>query len=408
MKILFFNSFSAVQGGAERLLMDTVKNLLSLGHSCALVIANDDRKVRSSETWPGRVNRYYLPELLVPLSHKNIFDNYRNKKSYKNAIRYLQDIINIEKPGIIHIHNFPHLGVLENLTTKCPLVRTVHSYENLCRSRMKMLPDDSICNYPMGRKCEEICGLENNFHSVRVRAENKLMKKKFSKIIAISTWIKAVLVMNGFPDKKIVTIPNFTNLTPQGQETPEENEILFVGRITPEKGIEKLIHAVAKTKSKPLLNIVGANGILGQSSYDKHLLSEAHNFGVNIKINPWAEKEKLRLAYHRAKVVVLSSIWPEPFGLVGIEAMMHKKPVVGFDVGGVRDWLEDGVTGYIVPHLSTDTLAERIEQLLGNRALRQKMGSMGLQNALKKFSAGRHMDQLISLYKEAVSENSAY
>lgn len=408
MKILFLNSFSAVQGGAERLLLDTSKNLLKEGHQVSLVVANDDRHIKGKEFWPGRVNRYYLPELLVPLNQKSTFQNYRRRKKYLDCIRYFQDIIDIEAPDIIHVHNFPSIEVLKDLKLNVPLIRTIHSYENLCRSRMKIFADGSICNDPLGGKCKEICGFDDCFLATRIRAENRFMKKNFSRIIAISSWIKQVLLLNGFSEKQVKTICNFTNLEPQLTAIEEQHQILYVGRITSEKGLEELIDAVGKTKTKPMLRIAGINGLLGKSDYENQLELYAQNAGICLRLEPWAEKEELERLFRTAKIVAFSSIWPEPFGLVGIEAMRCGKAVIAFDAGGVRDWLEDGVNGFVVPHLDTDAYAERIDQLLMDDSLRQKMGEAGCRMAQTEFSPARYMEQLLGLYREVIHENFAH
>ena len=70
MKILFMNTFSAVHGGAERLLFDTAVELLGRGHDVSMVIARDDRRSKNPEFWPSRINRYYIPELVLPFTDR--------------------------------------------------------------------------------------------------------------------------------------------------------------------------------------------------------------------------------------------------------------------------------------------------------------------------------------------------
>jgi glycosyltransferase involved in cell wall biosynthesis len=108
--------------------------------------------------------------------------------------------------------------------------------------------------------------------------------------------------------------------------------------------------------------------------------------------------DKTRLL-HEASVVVVPSLWPEAFGIVGIEAMACGRPVVAFDVGGVRDWLEDTVTGYLVPVGDAAGLASRIDGLLRDPGLASQMGKAGVERVEQRFRPERHVQTLVSLYE---------
>jgi glycosyltransferase involved in cell wall biosynthesis len=406
MKILYLNAFSVIHGGAERLLYDTSIELLHRGHQVAMVIANDDQRENNPEIWPAAINRYYVPELILPVHERNSYNKHRRAAPYQTTVRYLQDIIKIESPDVIHVHNFPSLEIFKELETKVPLLRTVHSFETLCETHLKLLPDGSICTFPLGKKCKTVCGLQNSFRAVRVRSENRFSKNRFSRFLAISTYIQKVLVDNGFPPEKIRVLPNFTRLKPWPTDVTEENRILYVGRMTPEKGLLQLIRAMRRMRHKPILTIVGKDGILGQSSFQDLIARELASSEIKAEIHPWLVGEELSRGYARAKVVAISSVWPEPFGLVGIEAMMHGKPVVAFDVGGVRDWLNHQETGYVVPQGDLDQYAARVDQLLDNQEFRLTMGRKARKYAAEQFTSQRYIDALLGIYMEALDESS--
>ncbi len=405
MKILYFNAFSAVQGGAERLLFDTCQELQQRNHQISLVIAHDDRRVKNPDLWPSSINKYYIPELIVPLGDRRSYDRHRRSRSFRETIDYLQDIITLEAPDLIHVHNFPSLEFFKNINVYAPLVRTVHSYENLCANQLKRLPDGSICPYPMGKECIANCGCERGFREIRVDRENSFLKLRFSRFLAISNYIRDVLIANGFPEHKIRVLPNFTRMSQTHLNVPEENRVLYVGRLTPEKGLMELVRAVSRMKLKPILNIVGGGSVLGQYNYQDAVLREAASLGVNLELQSWLEGDELSRAYARAKVVAFSSLWPEPFGLVGIEAMMQGKPVVAFDSGGVGDWLQHEKTGYLVPHMDINLYSECLDRLLENDSLRHQMGEAGRDYALKKFNPNRYLNDLLAIYTEAIQEN---
>jgi glycosyltransferase involved in cell wall biosynthesis len=96
-----------------------------------------------------------------------------------------------------------------------------------------------------------------------------------------------------------------------------------------------------------------------------------------VKFHGFVARDELKHFYQQASLLAVSSVWPEPFGLVGREAMCHALPVVGFDAGGIREWLFDGENGFLVPWMDTDAFAARMEQLLRDKELARKLGRAG-------------------------------
>jgi glycosyltransferase involved in cell wall biosynthesis len=90
-------------------------------------------------------------------------------------------------------------------------------------------------------------------------------------------------------------------------------------------------------------------------------------------------------------------MWAEPFGAVGLELGHHGLPVVGFDAGGISDWLADGENGYLVPRGDEAAMADRLDRLLGDAALAQRLGARGRARALERYDQGRYLDELRAL-----------
>ena len=84
---------------------------------------------------------------------------------------------------------------------------------------------------------------------------------------------------------------------------------------------------------------------------------------------------------------------------------MQAKPVVAFDCGGVRDWLQHGKTGFLVPHLDIRQFAYCLDQLIINDGLRRAMGEEAQEYALKNYTAAAHMLGLLNIYTEVVNDN---
>jgi len=108
----------------------------------------------------------------------------------------------------------------------------------------------------------------------------------------------------------------------------------------------------------------------------------------------WVDDKILGDLYAQCRVVAVPSVWPEPFGLTGLEAASFGKPVVAFDVGGIPQWLEDGQNGFLVESQNVDQLSEKISLLLENEALAGRIGQVGKKRLRKEFTLERHLDKL--------------
>jgi glycosyltransferase involved in cell wall biosynthesis len=96
-----------------------------------------------------------------------------------------------------------------------------------------------------------------------------------------------------------------------------------------------------------------------------------------VRFHGFVPSGELKNFYQEASLLAVSSVWPEPFGLVGQEAMFYGLPVVGFDAGGIREWLLHGENGFLVRWKDIDGLALRIEQLLRDKDLGRRLGARG-------------------------------
>ncbi len=148
---------------------------------------------------------------------------------------------------------------------------------------------------------------------------------------------------------------------PRRVADPEEPpHALYVGRLSEEKGVRVL---AAAAEGLPL--VVVGDGPL------RDLLPQAVGFVPPGELGPW---------YERASVVVVPSL-REGYGMVAREAMAHGRPVVASAVGGLPDAVEDGVTGLLVPAGDATALRAALDRLLGDAALRSRLGSAARERA---------------------------
>ena len=173
--------------------------------------------------------------------------------------------------------------------------------------------------------------------------------------------------------------------------------VVFAGRVVTPKGVEVLIRAAATVNAEFV--------ICGDGWRLDAMRRLARRLGVQERIAfaGWLGADELAHALAEASVVAMPSVWPEPFGLVGIEALAAGRPVIASATGGVGDWLEDGVNGLCVRPGDAPALAHALEELLADPARQQRMGAAGREMVAARFSPERHVAALSDAYRAARS-----
>lgn len=183
--------------------------------------------------------------------------------------------------------------------------------------------------------------------------------------------------------------------------------VLFAGRLIPLKGVHHLLAALpALVRRHPnvLLVIVGSPfyGSSRTSAYSRKLLRMARPWRRYVHFEPYVSHERMPDWFSMADVAVVPSVRREAFGLVNVEAMASGVPVVACRVGGIAEIVEDGVTGFLVnPRYLDSELPERISVLLEDEALRTRMGALGRERVMERFTWRHTADRwLAELYRD--------
>jgi spore coat protein SA len=183
-----------------------------------------------------------------------------------------------------------------------------------------------------------------------------------------------------------VVIPNGADencfFPPQGETSQYDREpvVLFVGRLVPEKGIHVLIEAsrlLMKRGTKVSTRIVGSTGF-GHNQSSDYVDGMKKGLPSNVQFAEYASGEKLAEEFRQATIFCCPSIWNEPFGMVNVEAMATRLPVVATAVGGIPEIFREG-GGILVRPNSPEELAEAIEMLAKNPARRNELAEQGYE-----------------------------
>jgi glycosyltransferase involved in cell wall biosynthesis len=220
----------------------------------------------------------------------------------------------------------------------------------------------------------------------------------------------------GLPNDKLVMVPNgvntqnYVNGAGNGLKDfrskfalQEEKIVLFVGRLVYEKGIHILINAVPKILAK-----VNAKFIIVGSGYMKEqLLNIVRSMGLEHKVlfEGFLDEQSLLKLQQCADVSVVPSLF-EPFGIVALEAMAAKSPVVASDTGGLSEIIEHDVTGVKVYPNNPDSLAWGINKVLLDDAYSQRIKENAYREVLERYDWRKIADQTRGIYQGVLGEYS--
>lgn len=224
-----------------------------------------------------------------------------------------------------------------------------------------------------------------------------ILSRYFDSIVAVSNVVGDFLIKKGIPKRKITVIHNGIDMdrfNPGKADreavrkelgiSPDEKVIGTAARLCPEKGLFELLYAFSRIVRKypnVRLLIVGE----GQSKAGLRALAEELSFSDRVIFT--GLRYDMERMYSAMDVFVLSSIWDEPFGLVVIEAMAMKKPVIATSVGGIVEIIENGHNGILVPRKDINALSDAISRLMEDNEFSDKIALEGFKTVQRNFSS---------------------
>jgi glycosyltransferase involved in cell wall biosynthesis len=177
-----------------------------------------------------------------------------------------------------------------------------------------------------------------------------------------------------------------------------DNEIVFalVGRISRWKGQMLLLEAfnkLVKTHQNIRLVYIGSTPP-NQEHFLDSLKDKIKNYDLIQKVNIIPFQDNIHQFWQCIDIAVVSSTEPEPFGMVAIEAMMAKKPVIAANHGGLMEIVVNNETGFLVEPNNKDALKDALEKLITNPELRTSFGEKGFQRAVENFSIQKYVQKI--------------
>jgi glycogen synthase len=402
MRILFLTNFFPPYeiGGQERSCLEVFEGLSARGHEC--LILTSMHGTNNVPTEEGRIRRWlYLEMDMVPLRHGLIFFTQRKQRE-NNNLQILERLIADFQPDILFIwgmwnlpRSLPALAerllpgrVAYRFAEYWPTLPSQHEmyWRAPAKNRITFLP-----KWIMSRIALAMLAMDR-----------RQIPIKFEHVVCVSAGTRQVLVDAGIPviHARVIhtglDVQEFTNgHQPLREEENHPLKLLYAGRLSTEKGVDTVIQAMSelvKTLGRGDIHLQLAGA--GQESYENELRDSARQLGLEDVVAflgrvPSKEMPKLMQS---CQVLIVPSIWPEPFARVVLEGMVSRMVVVATPTGGTGEIVTDGENGLLFPAGNSSALAQRIRSLAENPSLRIKLAEAGWQTVMQHYTKTGMLD----------------
>ena len=221
--------------------------------------------------------------------------------------------------------------------------------------------------------------------------------EKVARWIAISEAQKREHVRMGIPADKITVIHHFLDVEGPPLPPSKTPTAIFVGRLSLEKGVEKLLEAWKQVEGGERRLV-----IMGDGPERANLERKAKGL-KGVEFVGFVKKEEHRKYWQEALFSVVPSIWMEPFGMTVLESWSHGRPVVAHAIGALPELIRDGVDGILADPKNVEDLAQKLDGLLSNPKQAESMGLAGRQHLEDHFSHRRWLKEITTIYEDLPS-----
>ena len=320
------------------------------------------------------------------------------------AARSLRRVLDEFEPDVVHLRMFN--TQLSPLVLRAiagyPCLLHVGGYELICPLLTKTLPDGSPCHTAAGTGCHRT-GCLSAAGTARAVVQAGLRRRWLGVVdvtVPNSEWVRQRLVGDGLPAGEAIS--NGVPAVPARPPLAGPPSVAFAGRLVEKKGADVLVEAmrtVVATQPDARLLLAGD----GPQGPRIRAAIAAAGLAPSVSVLGHLPRIELDRALGGAWVQAVPSQWEEPFGNAAAEAMMRGTAVVATDAGGLRELVEHGVTGLLVPPGDPEALGRALLDVLSDRALAERLGRAGREQALARLSEDRMLDRFEALYEQLIA-----
>ena len=338
-------------------------------------------------------------------SFLSIFTRFYNPRAYFHVSRQIKQF----KPDVIHCHNISRNispSVLHAAKmNKIPVVMTVHDFHLICPKTWFIYENGEPCPYGLGwRCCVSNCLtfkrgkkyiIYHLLKILKVVLHRNIIKKNVAVFISpsecLAKWLQKSLQI------ETETISNYIDLSDINYKKIKNNKrILYVGRLSEEKGIKYLINAmpiILKKIPEAKLIVVGR----GPEENNLKKISKELKITENVFFEGYVTDKQLKKHYQEAEIFAIPSYWAENFPLVILEAMAYGKPIIASDIYGLSERIRNNDIGLLYSPYDSEDLSNKMIILLSDFKEIQRMSQESLKK-VKQFTKEKHYKEIIKIY----------
>jgi glycosyltransferase involved in cell wall biosynthesis len=327
----------------------------------------------------------------------------------RDSRREIARLLEGQKPDLVHVHN-TFLVISPSIYGACqeahvPVVQTLHNYRLLCPAAIF---------FRQGRVCEEclehslwrgvLHACYRNSHPetsavalmLAVHRRRHTWTSRVNCFIALSGFSRRKFIEGGIPAEKIAVKPNFVYPDP-GCRARSGEYALFIGRLSPEKGVVTLLAAWQRLQVRVPLRIVGGGP---EREFLEARVKQMEL--TDVRFLGQLPREEVTAALKGARFVLFTSEWYETFGMAIIEAFACGVPVICSRLGAMQEIVEDGRTGLHFAPGDAGDLAAKVEWAWAHPEEMAAMGRAARAEYEAKYTAERNYEMLMEIYGKAL------
>ena len=404
MKILLVNKFHYLKGGCEKYYFELGDLLKQHGHEIAFFSMKSDKNVKTNE------KEYFVDEIDLNNGSKlKALDVIYSKKNKRKMLQVIEDF----KPDVIHLNNFQRQlseSIVEAANKKkVPVVFTAHDVQAICPAITMLDSKKQICELCKNgkylncikKKCVKdsllksmLAAFEGKYYRVK-----KVYNKKISWIVVPSNFYKQKMIEDGIEEKHITAIHNFVDLDEYNLELQDEGFALYIGRLSKEKGILNLIEAFSSIEGRKLF--IAGDG--PEKQRIENIIKERH-IENRIVLLGYLKQEKVKEYICKARFVVVPSIWYENCPYSVMETLAIGKPVIGANIAGIPELVNDKINGLLYKYDSISELEAKMKILYENPKLAKQYGENAKKIATDDYDKEKYYSKIMDIYNKVLKE----